>query len=105
MLDYKKVLEGEEFYHRYLYDKNDKRVGVIVAICEEDNGKKKFSFGYSICAKGDNFNKKYGKALALLRAKSGKADIMKIPTKIRAQADEKILSMLERLVDKYDPAY
>jgi len=91
---YKEIVKSHDFRHRYLYDENNNRVGVIVLLRGEENGIKKYSVGYSICSRLEsNFNKELGKAIAILRAKSPKTDIDKIPNKFKNQVEKKLPTM------------
>lgn len=84
---YVKDHEGE-FKHRYIYagsKENPKKVGVIVV--DKDG-----HFGWSFCSEKDSFSKDKGKAIALLRAQSGKTSWLNIPNKWNPyinQAEEK----------------
>lgn len=92
--NYKQILKDHDFRHRYLYDEKDNRVGVIVIVKEGKGNFKKYYTGYSICSKQENnFNKKLGKAIAILRAKSGKADLDKIPKRFKTQVERKLPTM------------
>lgn len=96
MTNYKEIVKQHDFRHRYLYDENDNKAGVLVLLREFPYGEKRFSVGYSICSKREpNFNKKLGKAIAIMRAKSGKADIAKIPAKFQEQVEKKLPTMYE----------
>jgi len=91
---YKDIVKNHEFRHRYLYDENKQRAGVVILVKEEIDGKSKYYAGYSICSKLEkNFDKELGKAIAILRAKSGKADFDKIPDKFRKQAEIKLAAL------------
>lgn len=92
--NYKNIVKNHDFRHRYLYDENRGRVGVIVLVKETSKDATMYHEGYSVCSKLEaNFNKDLGKAIAILRAKSGKADFNKISPKFREQAKEKIPSL------------
>lgn len=96
MKGYKDIVKQNDFRHRYLYDENDNKAGVIVLLREFPYGEKRFSIGYSICSKLEpNFNKKLGKAIAILRAKSGKTNLDKIPAKFKDQIEKKLPTMYE----------
>lgn len=89
--NYKNIVKDHNFRHRYLYDKNRERVGVVVLVKEDKNGVTRYYEGYSICSKLEPvFNKDLGKAIAILRALSDKADFEKIPVKFREQAKSKL---------------
>lgn len=74
-MDYKQFVKEREgtFRHQYIYDKEDKKIGVIVY--------KDGYFGWSFCSNKDTFSKNKGKAIALLRAESKKSSLLKIPFK------------------------
>ena len=85
--NYKDLVASVPHKHRYLYNDNDQKVGVVLVL---KNG----AFGWSVCSKKDTFNKKYGKAIAILRAQSGKVHLDNVPT---IQYAEQIVHKLHEL--------
>lgn len=63
-MNFKEELKGKEYKHRYLYDENKKRVGVLVTV----DGKSAFAF----CNPKDHFDKAKGRYIAYQRALKGK---------------------------------
>ncbi len=94
-MNYKKYVKEREgtFRHQYIYDgKNKKKIGVVVY--------KDGNFGWSLCSEKDTFSKYKGKAIALLRAESGKSSILKIPFKyfrIMPQIEDKVVKLKDNM--------
>lgn len=92
--EYKQIVKEHDFRHRYLYDEKDNKVGVLVVVREGEGMLKQYHTGYSICSRQEKcFNKKLGKAIAILRAKSGKSNLDKIPKRFKPQIEKKLPSM------------
>lgn len=93
--NHKEIVKNNDFIHKYIYDENGDRAGVIVVVKTEKGKFKNYSGGYSICSKKEKaFNKDIGKAIAILRANSEKADFDKVPDKFKDQVIKKFSHML-----------
>lgn len=85
--NYKGLVKNVPHKHKYMYNEKDEKRGVVVIL---NNG----SFGWSICSKKDTFNKLYGRAIAILRAQSGKTHLGNVPSPYWAS---QIVSKLDAL--------
>lgn len=73
------------------------KCGVVVAI--KENGK--VSWGWSVCSDRDNFSNSKGKAIAILRAKSGKNHTDNVPTEMFSNViltSEKMMKLAEEVL-------
>ncbi len=95
-MDYKEYVKSKQgtFKHRYIYEKNGEKPEKVGVIVDKDG-----HFGWSFCSEKDTFSKSKGKAVALLRAESGKSCIWDIPLKycLFLEQIEKKWGELERI--------
>lgn len=67
------------------------KCGVVVAL-KDDTGDIKV--GWSVCSDNDSFNANRGKAIAILRALSGKSSLDNVPKEFYTQVDMKSSALL-----------
>lgn len=97
MKGYKEIVKSHVFNHVYLYNEDGSRGGVLLVLFnkKEDN-RIESNVGYSICSRVEpGFNKALGKAIAIMRAKSGKTNLDKIPLRFHDQVRAKVPLLYE----------
>jgi hypothetical protein len=73
------------------------KCGVVVALRKEG----KIQAGWSICSDQDQFSRAKGKAIAILRAKSGKSTLRNVPEDLLPSVQESITEMAELAAELY----